>query len=98
MSEAEAALRKWRWPDTDGKPVCPKCGNQTKIYYCEGLARADRFKCSVCRHSFSLLSGTPFAGNKKPLDFYVRVIEIFERKEPGSLFEIAAELKINYCS
>lgn len=49
-----------RWPDTDGKPVCPKCGH-TESY--EIKARR-KYECTACRHQFSATSGTIFASRK----------------------------------
>lgn len=65
MREATAYswFRKARWPETDGKPVCPGCGNLR----CYDLTRS-RFKCSAkeCRKVFTVTSGTAFASRKLP--------------------------------
>lgn len=51
-----------RWPETNGEPVCPKCGHE-KAYNIEG---GRRFKCASppCYHKFSPTSGTIFASRK----------------------------------
>lgn len=62
MSEDDAwsAVKAMRWPMSE--PSCPKCGC-TKVF----AYRSRRlFKCSVCQHQFTALSGTPFAHHKKP--------------------------------
>src|SRR6185312_17404976 len=48
-------LCRWRWPATNGAPVCPWCGSRSSAYVfkCRSL-----FKCPECRRQFSLLSST----------------------------------------
>ncbi|HTE21147.1 MAG TPA: transposase [Armatimonadota bacterium] len=65
MEEAEAwtLFCTIRWPETDGAPVCPRCGCPT----CWAWPRpngAPRFRCSACRRDFSPTSGTLFAFHK----------------------------------
>lgn len=57
--EAYAIFRQFRWPQTDGEPVCPHCG----ILDCYALRRR-AFKCSECRREFTVTSGTVFAFHK----------------------------------
>lgn len=47
---------KLRWPETDGKPVCPKCGG-TESYT---IKTRRKFKCkhADCHHQYSPTSGT----------------------------------------
>jgi transposase-like protein len=51
---------KLRWPETDGSPVCPRCGSVE--YY--NVTRGRRFKCAGCKHQFSATSGTIFSSRK----------------------------------
>ncbi len=51
---------KLRWPDTDGEPVCPKCGC-TDAYR---ITTRRRFKCVGCTHQYSVTSGTMFHSRK----------------------------------
>ena len=55
-----AAYRRFcalRWPETDGRPVCPACGC-LDVY---DLRTRQRFKCAACQRQFSVTSGTIFA-------------------------------------
>lgn len=59
----EAAYRRFcklRWPETDGAPVCPCCGEPGSYE----LSARRRFKCRACHHQFSVTSGTIFASRK----------------------------------
>ena len=49
-----------RWPETDGAPVCPRCG------CCESynIKTRRKFKCKACHHQFSPTSGTILASRK----------------------------------
>ena len=51
---------KMRWAETDGAPVCPRCGG-LKHYDVKGRRK---FKCAACAHQFSVTSGTIFASRK----------------------------------
>jgi len=48
--KAYDTFRKFRWPQTDGEPVCPRCGSVDAY----ALATRRQFSCSACRHRFSL--------------------------------------------
>ena len=61
-AEVETAFRKVRWPETDGKPVCPECGGLDAYEFRRG-AGAIRFECRACGHEFSITSGTLFASH-----------------------------------
>ncbi|ANY81254.1 hypothetical protein BB934_26075 [Microvirga ossetica] len=60
---AKKLFRQARWPETDGEPYCPHCGNLR----CYEMSR-ERFKCSAkeCKHVFTVTSGTAFAWRKLP--------------------------------
>ncbi len=51
-----------RWPETNGKPVCPRCG----CFEVYNITTRRRFKCKNvgCYHQFSPTSGTIFASRK----------------------------------
>ena len=50
-----------RWPETDGRPVCPACAC-LDVY---DLRTRQRFKCAACHRQFSVTSGTIFASRRK---------------------------------
>lgn len=55
-------FRKMRWPETDGGPICPKCGSVEAFH----ISTRRKFKCKGCHHQFSVTSGTIFASRKLP--------------------------------
>ena len=52
-AQAERTFAGVRWPDTDGKAVCPHCGCPT-CYEARRPNGALRFRCKACRKDFSL--------------------------------------------
>lgn len=75
-ADAEAMFCRVRWPETDGKPVCPHCGG-VDAYDCRRPTGAPRFRCRACAKDFSVTSGTLFASHKLPLRVYLAAIAIF---------------------
>jgi transposase-like protein len=78
MKEAEAwtMFCSIRWPETDGAPVCPRCGCPT-CWSCPRPNGAPRFRCSACRRDFSPTSGTLFAFHKLEIRDYLAAVVIF---------------------
>ena len=56
MGEEKAyeTFKAMRFADTDGEPVCPKCGC-VETYE---ISTRRRFKCAACYKQFSVTSGT----------------------------------------
>lgn len=71
--EARAVFRKIRWADTDGEPVCPKCGC-VEAYE---ITTRKIFKCKGCLSQFSLTAGTIFASRKMEVRNILAAIAIF---------------------
>lgn len=95
-AEAEATFAKVRWPETDGKPVCPHCGG-LDAYDCRRLNGAPRFRCRACKKDFSITSGTLFASHKLPLRGYLAAIAIFCNEVKGkSALAISRDLGLSY--
>jgi transposase-like protein len=95
-AEAEAAFRKVRWPDTDGEPVCPKCGS-LDAYECRRKSGANRFRCSACRKDFTITSGSLFGSHKLPLKGYLAAIAIFCNEVKGkSALALSRDLGLSY--
>src|SRR3954462_4961552 len=63
---AENVFLRLRWPETDGKPLCPRCGCQI-CYDCRRSEHQPRWRCKACGADFSVTSGTLFAWHKLPL-------------------------------
>ncbi|MGO9135663.1 MAG: IS1595 family transposase [Methylovirgula sp.] len=95
-AEAEAAFAKVRWPETEGKPVCPACGG-LDAYDCRRPNGAPRFRCRACRKDFSITSGTLFASHKLPLRGYLAAIAIFCNEVKGkSALAFSRDLGVTY--
>jgi transposase-like protein len=72
--EAEQAFMAVRWPDTEGKPVCPHCACPI-VWDCRKTNGAPRWRCKACRKRFSITSGTLFAFHKLSLRDYLAALE-----------------------
>ncbi len=93
---AEAAFAAIRWPETDGKAVCPNCACPT-CYECRRPSGALRFRCKACRKDFSLTSGTLFAFHKLPLQTYLAATVIFYNEVKGkSALALSRDLDVQY--
>ena len=79
---AENVFVRLRWPQTDGKPVCPHCGCQI-CYDCRRSEHQSRWRCKACRADFSATSGTLFAWHKLPLRTYLMAIAVFCNEVKG---------------
>jgi transposase-like protein len=95
-TEAEAMFCKVRWPETDGAPICPKCGG-LNAYECRRPSGSLRFRCRACKGDFSITSGTLFASHKLPLRGYLAAITIFANEVKGkSALAISRDLGLSY--
>src|SRR6195952_1534342 len=95
-TEVENVFLRLRWPDTDGKPVCPNCGCLTS-YACRRVGGRPRWRCTACRHDFSLTSGTLFAWHKLPLRIYLLAVAVFCNEVKGkSMLAFARDLDVQY--
>ncbi len=91
--EARATFQRIRWADNDGEPYCPKCGC-LNVY---GFATRPIWKCSACRHQFSVTSGTIFADRKRPIRDYLLAIAIFVNGVKGhSALQLSRDLNCQY--
>jgi transposase-like protein len=98
MSErgAENVFVRLRWPQTDGKPVCPRCGCQI-CYDCRRSDHQPRWRCKACRADFSATSGTLFAWHKLPLRTYLMAIALFCNEVKGkSMLALCHDLHVQY--
>src|SRR6202451_706644 len=93
---AENVFLRLRWPETDGKPVCPNCGCQI-CYDCRRSDHQPRWRCKACRAGFSVASGNLFAGDTLPLRTYLIAIALFCNEVKGkSMLGLCRELDVQY--
>ena len=87
-----------RWPETDGRPVCPGCGCMI-CYACPRSSGQPRWRCKACRADFSITSGTLFAWHKLPLRVYLLAVAAFCNEVKGkSMLALSRELDVQYKS
>jgi hypothetical protein len=95
-AEAETLFRKVRWPETDGAPVCPKCGG-LDAYEFRRPTGALRLECKACGNEFSITGGTLFASHKLPLRTYLAAIAVFCNEVKGkSMLALSRDLGVSY--
>lgn len=97
MSEEEAwdTFRRIRWADTEGQPVCPRCGCLDSYTY----KTRKVFRCKGCSHQFTVTSGSLFASRKMPMRDYLLAIAIFVNGAKGhSALQLSRDLSCNYKS
>jgi transposase-like protein len=97
MSDEEAwnAFRAIRWSDTQGEPVCPRCGCLDSYTYKTRRV----FRCRGCSHQFTVTSGTIFASRKMPIRDYLLAIAIFVNGAKGhSALQLSRDLDCQYKS
>jgi transposase-like protein len=97
MSEqgAENVFLRLRWPQTDGKPVCPTCDCRI-CYDCRRPSGQPRWRCQACGGDFSVTSGT-LAWHKLPLRTYLMAIAVFCNEVKGkSMLALARDLDVQY--
>jgi transposase-like protein len=93
---AENVFARLRWPRTDGKPVCPRCGYEI-CYDCRRSPETTRWRCKACRADFSVTSGTLFAWHKLPLRTYLMAIAVFCNEVKGkSMLAFCRDLDVQY--
>jgi transposase-like protein len=98
MSEqgAENVFLRLRWPETDGKLVCPNCDCRI-CYDCRRPSGQPRWRCKACGGDFSVTSGTLFAWHKLPLRTYLMAIAVFCNEVKGkSMLAFARDLDVQY--
>ncbi len=95
-SGVENVFLRLRWPETDGKPVCPDCGCAI-CYACRRPEGQLRWRCKACRGDFSITSGTLFAWHKLPLRTYLLAVAGFCNEVKGkSTLAFSRELDVHY--
>src|SRR6201995_993905 len=93
---AENVFLRLRWPETDGKPICPHCDCRN-CDDCRRPSGQSRWRCKACGADFSVTSGTLFAWHKLPLRIYLMAIAVFCNEVKGkSMLAFARDLDVQY--
>lgn len=80
---------KLRWADTEGEPVCPRCGCLDAYR----IPTRRKFKCAGCYHQFSVTSGTIFGSRKLSFTDLLTAVVIFANAVKGiSALQLARDL------
>ena len=91
--KAYATFRRMRWPETEGAPVCPRCGGLNAYE----ITTRRKFKCRACHHQFSVTSGTIFASRKLAFVDLCGAIAIFVNAVKGlSALQLSRDLSVQY--
>lgn len=93
ISDDEQACHKlfahWRW---NGKPVCPHCGHDEKIYQ---FKDGQYYKCSECRKKFTVKVGTVFEGSNVKLGKWLLAIYLATAHKKGvSSHQLSRDIKV----
>ena len=84
---------KLRWPQTQGKPVCPKCG------CCESynIKTRRKFKCKACHHQYSPTSGTILASRKLDyVDILAAICIVVNGAKGVSALQLARDIDVQH--
>jgi transposase-like protein len=91
--KAYETFKRLRWSQTDGEPVCPKCG--CLDHYAIPTRR--KFKCAGCYAQFSVTSGTMFASHKLSFTDLLAAICLFVNGSKGmSAVQFSRDLDVQY--
>lgn len=86
-------LMKKRWPE--GKPVCPKCGNQDRIcIHDHKKAPVVDFQCKHCGRVFNVFTGTIFQKTRRSCSHLVYILQGFCQGKTTNL--LSRELECEY--
>lgn len=82
-------FKEMRWPETNGKPVCPRCGH-TEAY---DIKTRRKHKCKACHHQFSVTSGTMLASRKMSFtDLMAAIVIVINGAKGVSALQVARDL------
>jgi transposase-like protein len=94
--QAEDCFRAVRWHETNGEPICARCGSVecSDRRTAKGVAR---WRCKACKYTFSVTAATIFANAKLPLRIYLAAIAIFTNEVKGkSMLALSRDLGTQY--
>jgi transposase-like protein len=86
-------FKQMRWPETEGKPVCPNCGSLDAY----DIKSRRKHECRVCRHQFSVTSGTILASRKMPyVDIVAAIVMLANAAKGISALQLARDLRCQH--
>ena len=86
-------FKEARWPETDGEPICPRCGCVEHYW----IGSRKQWRCKGCKHTFSVTSGALFAHHKMPLRVYIAAIALYTNTAKGfSALQLSRDLDVQY--
>jgi len=86
---AWALFKEMRWPETNGQPVCPKCGS-VETY---DIMSRRKHECKACKHHFSATSGTILASRKMAyVDLVAAIVILVNGAKGVSALQLARDL------
>ncbi|APH73443.1 IS1595 family transposase [Aquibium oceanicum] len=92
-AKAYEAFKRLRWQETEGEPVCPKCGCLDHYE----ISTRRKFKCAACGAQFSVTSGTIFASRKMAFTDLLAAICIFVNAAKGlSALQLSRDIDCQY--
>jgi transposase-like protein len=92
-AKAYETFKRLRWSQTEGEPVCPKCG--CLDHY--DIPTRRKFKCAACHAQFSVTSGTMFASRKLSFTDLLAAICLFVNGSKGmSSVQFSRDLDVQY--
>jgi transposase-like protein len=91
--KAYDTFKRLRWAETNGEPVCPKCG--CLDHY--DIPTRRKFKCAACHAQFSVTSGTMLASRKLSFTDLLAAICLFVNGAKGmSAVQFSRDLDVQY--
>ena len=92
-AKAYETLRKMRWAETNGAPICPRCSHDEAY----DIATRRKFKCKNCHHQFSVTSGTIFASRKMDfVDLLAAICILVNASKGVSMIQLSRDLNCQY--
>lgn len=87
--KAYELFKQMRWPETDGTPVCPKCGCVESYE----IKTRRRYECKACKANYSVTSGTILASRKMAyVDLLAAICIIVNGAKGVSALQLARDL------
>lgn len=82
-------FKQMRWPETEGKPVCPRCGSLDSY----DIKSRRKHECKACKHHFSATSGTILASRKMAyVDLVAAIVILVNGAKGVSALQLARDL------